>query len=85
MGSRKNSDVYSCAARSSVMCNMGFSKIRGTFLGVPIVRVIIYWCLCWGSLILANYHMRGSHYVEQGGVKFLAATTSRAKALTALL
>ena len=28
----------------------GFPKIRGTILGVPIIRSIIYWGLYWGSL-----------------------------------
>ena len=38
---------------------MGFPKIRGTFLGLPIIRTIVYWGLYWGTLILGNYHMRG--------------------------
>ena len=29
----------------------------GTFLGVPIIRIIIYWGLYWGPLILGNYHI----------------------------
>ena len=33
----------------------GFPKIRGTFLGVPMMRTIVYWGLYWGSLILGNY------------------------------
>ena len=28
----------------------GFPKIRGTLLGVPIIRVIVYWGLYWGPL-----------------------------------
>ena len=28
----------------------GFPKIRGTFLGVPIMRTIVYWVLYWGPL-----------------------------------
>ena len=28
----------------------GFPKIRGTFLGVPIIRTIVYWGLYWGTL-----------------------------------
>ena len=35
----------------------GFPKIRGTILGVPIIRTIIFWGLYWGPLILGNYHM----------------------------
>ena len=34
----------------------GFPKIRGTFLGVPIIRIIVYWGLYWGPHILGNYH-----------------------------
>ena len=37
----------------------GFPKIMGTFLGVPIIRIIVYWGLYWGPLILGNYHMLG--------------------------
>ena len=35
----------------------GFPKIRGTFLGVPIIRTIVFWGLYWGPLILRNYHI----------------------------
>ena len=35
----------------------GFPKIRGTFLGVLIIRIIVYWGLYWGPLILGNYHL----------------------------
>ena len=35
----------------------GFPKIRGTFLGVPIVRIIVFWGLYWGPPILGNYHI----------------------------
>ena len=31
-------------------------KLGGTFVGVPIIRTIVYWGLCWGPLILGNYH-----------------------------
>ena len=34
----------------------GFPKIRGTILGVPIIRTIAFWGLYWGPLILGNYH-----------------------------
>ena len=33
-----------------------FPKIRGTFLGVPIIRTLVFWGLYWGPLILGNYH-----------------------------
>ena len=35
----------------------GFPKIRGTILGVPIIRTIVYWGLHWGTLILGNFHV----------------------------
>ena len=41
-----------------IMAIWGFPKIRGTFLGVPIIRTIVYWGLDWGTLILGNYHMK---------------------------
>ena len=31
-------------------------KVRGSNLGVSIIRIIIYWGLSWG-LILGNYHV----------------------------
>ena len=34
----------------------GFPNKRGTFLGVPITRTIIFWGLYWGPPILGNYH-----------------------------
>ena len=27
----------------------GFPKIRGTFLGVPIIRTIVFWGVYWGT------------------------------------
>ena len=35
-----------------------FPKIRGTIWGVPILRIIVFWGLHWGPLILGNYHIR---------------------------
>ena len=35
----------------------GFPNIRGTILGVPIIKTIIFLGLYWGPLILENYHM----------------------------
>ena len=32
-------------------------KIMGTFLGVPIIRTIVFWGLYWGAPVLGNYHM----------------------------
>ena len=37
----------------------GFPKIRGTILGVPIIRIIVFWGLYWGPLVLGNYHLSG--------------------------
>ena len=34
-----------------------FPQIRGTFLGGPMVRIVVRWGLRWGLLILANYHV----------------------------
>ena len=34
-----------------------FPKIRGTFLRVPIIRIIVFWGLYWGPTILGNYHI----------------------------
>ena len=34
----------------------GVPKIRGTFLGVPIIRIIIFLGLYWGPPILGSYH-----------------------------
>ena len=41
-----------------------FPKIKGTLLGVPIIRTIVYWGLYWGTLILGNYHV-SSHAVSK--------------------
>ena len=35
----------------------GFPEIRGTLFGVPIIRIIVYWGLYWGPLILGNHHL----------------------------
>ena len=34
-----------------------FPKIRGAILGVPIIRIIVYWGPYWGPPILGNYHL----------------------------
>ena len=46
--------VWGYLRRSSIW---GFLKIRGPFLGVPIIRTIVFWGLYWGTLILGNYHI----------------------------
>ena len=35
----------------------GFPNIRGTFLAVPIILVIVFGGLYWGPLILGKYHI----------------------------
>ena len=42
----------------------GFPKIRGTLLGVPIIRTIVFWGLYWGPLILGNYHLSKVIHLE---------------------
>ena len=37
--------------------DMGFPKIKGTILWVPIIRIIIFSGLYWGPTILRNYHI----------------------------
>ena len=46
-----------CAGRplKTIPSHEGFPKIRDNFLGVPIIRTIIYWGLYWGTLILGTY------------------------------
>ena len=38
-----------------------FPKIRGVLLGFPIIRIIVFWGLCWGPPILGNSHMIHVH------------------------
>ena len=35
----------------------GFSKVGGTLLGVPKMRITKYWGLFWGPPISGNYHL----------------------------
>ena len=35
----------------------GFPEIRGTILGVPIMRIIVFGGLYWGTLVLENHHI----------------------------
>ena len=44
-------------AAAPALAMWGFPKIRGTLLGVPIIRTIVFWGLYWGPLILGNYHI----------------------------
>ena len=50
-GTRINERTERVAAKDFVRITWGFPKIRGTFLGVPIIRTIVYWGLYWGPLI----------------------------------
>ena len=36
---------------------LGVSQIRGTSLGVPRMRIIVFRRLYWGLLVLGNYHL----------------------------
>ena len=49
--------LRSCLASYTEIAIWGFPKIRGTILGVPIIRTIVFWGLYWGPLILGNYHI----------------------------
>ena len=42
-------------ASASEPLKWGFPKIRGTLLGVQIIRIIVFWGLYWGHLMLGNY------------------------------
>ena len=56
---------YSIYPRGTITFNLlatfggiwGFPKIKGTFLGLPIIRTRVLWGLHWGPLILRNYHI----------------------------
>ena len=39
-----------------------FPKNRGTFLGVPIIRTIVFLGLYWGPLVLGNYHIHHGEF-----------------------
>ena len=36
---------------------MGSPKIRSTFLGVPIIRITVFWGLYWGTPIEGNHQV----------------------------
>ena len=40
----------------------GFPNIMGIILGVPIIRIIVFWGLYWGPLIVENYHLLAAPY-----------------------
>ena len=49
--------LATCSARTSALESTGlFPEIRGTMLGVPVIRTIIFWGLYWGTPLQGNYH-----------------------------
>ena len=57
-----SSDVMNEAMNEKIIG--GFPTIRGTLLGVPIIRAKekLYWGLYWGPLIYGNYHFEPVMY-----------------------
>ena len=43
--------------RGACFVSWGFPKIRGTILGVPILRTIVYWGLYWGPPFLGKNNL----------------------------
>ena len=60
--------VQPCVTKAAMW---GLPNIRGTILGIPIVRTIVYWGLYWGPLILGNYPCVGTDYWKAGDDIFL--------------
>ena len=51
---------------------MGFPKIRDTFLGAPIVKIILYWGLFWGSPNFGKLpHKRAALSIYEGNVCYV--------------
>ena len=48
-------------------------------LGVPTIRIIVYWGLYWGLLILGNYHMTVAGWEEYPNLSFDDASGSGAR------
>ena len=44
-----------------------FPKIRGTFLGVPKIRIVVFWGLYWVPFILGNYRTYVYMYIQLHG------------------
>ena len=60
----------------------GFPKIRGLFLGFPIIRIIVYLGLYGGPPILGNCHILTLHHlgtIFNGSGPFLAGAPGRGK------
>ena len=52
----------------------GFPEIRGTILGIPIIRIIVYLGLYWGPPILGNYHvMVAEVHTSKNGANVVSA------------
>ena len=47
----------------------GFPRIMGTFLVVPIIRIMVYWGLYWGPSILGNYHVKTMQALQRPSPK----------------
>ena len=62
----------------------GFPKIRGTFLGVPIIRNIVYWGLYWGSPIFGKCHMSFHSWLFSAGRATGSSAGAAAQALQRL-
>ena len=73
------SRVYSRVERLGITSGLiwEFPKIRGTFLGVPILRIIVYWGLYWGTLILGKYHLGHSGIGKKAHVSGVLRTCGR--------
>ena len=59
---QQTGEPYQALGSWGALAGLGFGnfpKLGGeTFLGVPIIRIILLWGLYWGPLILGNYHLR---------------------------
>ena len=53
--------------RQRILSIWGFPKTRGTFFGVPILRILVFWGLYWGPPIWGKYHI----YTVQGRFSIL--------------
>ena len=62
----------------------GFPKIRGTLLGVPIIRTIIFRGLYWGPAILGNYQIFRTYLMDVGPCQGICEGLSTSASWTAL-
>ena len=61
----------------------GLPKIRGSFLGVPIIRTIVFWGLYWGPPFLGNSHLELGQVCTSSYEAFGARGMSRGNSRTA--